>query len=168
MVSKLTFTRFAICTCGSARISLSGLIYCSIIFHSLQLMLVNPSLYYFCITTWFQIIFPWLFHGWEGIFQNKLPYSVNEEIFLQSFSSDIHHMFAEEYVIGPQNIIKGCVNLYGVCTFGIKWFHDGFLVSCQSKTFRFFVSKFNVSFVGRKWLEFTTFACKSYGRDCYY
>ena len=44
MVSKSTCTSCARCTRSDARGSLSGAIYCYRIFHSLRLMLVNPSL----------------------------------------------------------------------------------------------------------------------------
>ena len=69
MVSKLTGTSCARCTLSDARGSLSGVIYCYRMFHSVRLMLVNPSLLItFAYTAWFQIIFTWVFARWEGIF----------------------------------------------------------------------------------------------------
>ena len=69
MVSKSTCTSCARCTRSNARGSLSGAIYCYRIFHSLRLMLVNPSLLItFADTAWFHIIFTWVFARWEGIF----------------------------------------------------------------------------------------------------
>ena len=69
------------------------------IFHSLRLMLVNPSLLITFAYTAFQIIFTWIFARQEGIFQNKLPYSVGEEMVLQPLLLVFIKPFAEKYLV---------------------------------------------------------------------